>query len=264
MSTLIVLVAGEDKTGKSSLISCFVSGKVLGNLWQSSLVHFYEDFPLNRFKTKMVHFYEDFPLNRFRTKTVNLDNQKFELRISKYNTSKQTLFQNAPGFKTWKADVLIVEFSVLDSYLYLMPKIMKSVSLAKHFLKPEAAILLVGNKIDLRRRKLWKIESHHEIFVGPRSVTAKEGDAIARKINAKKYLECSCVTGRGVQNVFYEAVWATRQHHENEVPFDIMWDNFIPKEPVDDSDDPSPNLCSVSDAELSDKIDSGKGCCKCS
>ena len=42
-----------------------------------------------------------------------------------------------------------------------------------------------------------------------RTVSPRMGDAMARQVNAIKYLEYSSETGRGVYAVVYEAVWAT-------------------------------------------------------
>ncbi|KAH7114068.1 P-loop containing nucleoside triphosphate hydrolase protein [Dactylonectria macrodidyma] len=79
--------------------------------------------------------------------------------------------------------------------------------------KPEAAhhcpgvpIILVGLKKDLRdthiplKRKGKRTASY---------VTKSQGEAVARTIGAYNYIECSCLTGEGVRDVFKAAAMAT-------------------------------------------------------
>lgn len=60
---------------------------------------------------------------------------------------------------------------------------------------PGVPILLIGLKKDLREKE--------------RCVTAAEGQAMANQIGAKKYLECSALTGQGVDDVFEVATRAS-------------------------------------------------------
>jgi len=63
-------------------------------------------------------------------------------------------------------------------------------------------VLLVGCKKDLRRDPKT-IEELRK--TSQRPVTPEEGVAVAQKINAKQYLECSARTGEGVREVFQYA-----------------------------------------------------------
>lgn len=70
---------------------------------------------------------------------------------------------------------------------------------------PEIPIILVGLKKDLRedpaaREEMRKMSLH---FVQP-----SYGETIARQVGAKKYLECSSLTGEGVDDVFEAATRA--------------------------------------------------------
>ncbi|XP_023018795.2 ras-like GTP-binding protein Rho1 [Leptinotarsa decemlineata] len=72
---------------------------------------------------------------------------------------------------------------------------------AKHFL-PHVPVILVGNKLDLRNdpevvRSLKQMKAH--------PVTCQEGERMARKIGAVKYMECSAKYLLGVKDVFEEA-----------------------------------------------------------
>ena len=70
---------------------------------------------------------------------------------------------------------------------------------------PGVPTILVGLKKDLRDDPVAQEEmrARNEKFC-----TSDEGEEVRRRINAKKYLECSSLTGEGVDDVF-EA--ATRQ-----------------------------------------------------
>ncbi|KAI5116241.1 hypothetical protein M0805_001235 [Coniferiporia weirii] len=63
-------------------------------------------------------------------------------------------------------------------------------------------VLLVGCKKDLRRdpRTIEELRKTSQ-----RPVTPEEGSAVAQKINAKQYIECSARTGEGVREVFQYA-----------------------------------------------------------
>ena len=48
-------------------------------------------------------------------------------------------------------------------------------------------------------------------------VVSKEGERMAESVKAAKYLECSALTGEGVENVFDEAILQILQHLVAEV-----------------------------------------------
>lgn len=66
-------------------------------------------------------------------------------------------------------------------------------------------IILVGCKIDLRNdpRTIAELKKTSQKPVSP-----QEGQAVAQKIGAKKYMECSSRTGEGVREVFQVATRA--------------------------------------------------------
>lgn len=70
---------------------------------------------------------------------------------------------------------------------------------------PGVPIILVGLKKDLRDDPLAIEEMRKKSL---RFVTAKEGSDIAAQIGARKYLECSSLTGEGVDDVFEAATRA--------------------------------------------------------
>jgi len=69
----------------------------------------------------------------------------------------------------------------------------------------DAPILLVGTKIDLREdRETLSVLAD----AGQSPIKREQGQKLANKIRAVKYLECSALTQRGLKQVFDEAVRA--------------------------------------------------------
>jgi len=98
-------------------------------------------------------------------------------------------------------DVFLICFSLFspESYQNVERKWFKEIS--EH--APEVPILLVGTKLDLRTKQeaIQALKENHQ-----EPITTAQGEALAKKIGAKKYLECSALTQEGLAKVFEEAV----------------------------------------------------------
>lgn len=70
---------------------------------------------------------------------------------------------------------------------------------------PGVPIILVGLKKDLREDPVAIEEMRKKSL---RFVTEHDGEAVARDVGAKKYLECSSLSGEGVDDVFEAATRA--------------------------------------------------------
>lgn len=70
---------------------------------------------------------------------------------------------------------------------------------------PDVPQILVGTKIDLRSdtATIDKLKAS-----GQSPITPEQGDALAKKIKAIRYLECSAKNGDNLKTVFDEAVKA--------------------------------------------------------
>jgi len=70
---------------------------------------------------------------------------------------------------------------------------------------PDAPIILIGTKIDLREDKevIGQLSAQ-----GLSAIKREQGIKMANKVRAVKYLECSALTQRGLKQVFDEAVRA--------------------------------------------------------
>jgi len=98
-------------------------------------------------------------------------------------------------------DVFLICFSLFspESYDSVLKKWYKEIT--EH--APDTPIILVGTKLDLRG-KSEAISSLKENNQEP--ISSEKGEALGKKIGAKKYLECSALTQEGLAKVFEEAV----------------------------------------------------------
>lgn len=69
-----------------------------------------------------------------------------------------------------------------------------------HFCGPNVAKILVGMKSDLRSTESEEDGEEHNL------VTEEQGQEMARRIGAYRYIECSAKYGQNVQSVFHEAI----------------------------------------------------------
>ncbi|CAL8127367.1 unnamed protein product [Orchesella dallaii] len=102
-----------------------------------------------------------------------------------------------------QTDVFLVCFSIVSpsSYENVTSKWFPEI---KHHC-PDAPILLIGTKLDLRDDKETLAQLNEQ---GLSPIKREQGQRLANKIRAVKYLECSALTQRGLRQVFDEAVRA--------------------------------------------------------
>eukprot|EP01118_Nematostelium_gracile_P016194 TRINITY_DN664_c0_g1_i1.p1 TRINITY_DN664_c0_g1~~TRINITY_DN664_c0_g1_i1.p1 ORF type:complete len:218 (-),score=62.29 TRINITY_DN664_c0_g1_i1:217-870(-) len=98
-------------------------------------------------------------------------------------------------------DVFLICFSLFspESFENVSNKWYKEIT--EH--APDAPIILVGTKLDLRS-KPEAIQSLKDN--GQEPISLKKGEELAKKLGAKRYLECSALTQEGLARVFEEAV----------------------------------------------------------
>ncbi len=78
---------------------------------------------------------------------------------------------------------------------------------------PDVPIILVGTKLDLRDDK----EQQENINGG--ALSMEEGLKLQKKIdNVVKYMECSSLTGQGVNEVFEEAARIALKYKQRNTP----------------------------------------------
>jgi Ras-related C3 botulinum toxin substrate 1 len=76
---------------------------------------------------------------------------------------------------------------------------------------PDAPILLIGTKLDLREDKETLAQLGEQ---GMSPIKREQGQRLANKIRAVKYLECSALTQRGLRQVDRQLIVKTHIHSQ--------------------------------------------------
>ncbi|KAH8921630.1 hypothetical protein BT69DRAFT_1308763 [Atractiella rhizophila] len=132
---------------------------------------------------------------------VEVDGKRVELAL--WDTAGQEDYDRLRPLSYPDSHVILICFAV-DSPDSLDNVQEKWISEVTHFCHG-LPIILVGCKKDLRRDPRT-IENLRR--AGHKPVTPEEGNAVAQKINAMRYLECSAKSGEGVREVFESATRA--------------------------------------------------------
>jgi len=132
---------------------------------------------------------------------VEVDGKHVELAL--WDTAGQEDYDRLRPLSYPDSHVILICFAV-DSPDSLDNVQEKWISEVMHFCNG-LPIILVACKKDLRRdpRVIDELRKTNQ-----RPVTPEEGMAVAQKISAKNYLECSAKTGEGVREVFQHATRA--------------------------------------------------------
>lgn len=166
MQNVKCVVVGDGMTGKTCLLITYTTNT----------------FPNDVVPTVYDHY----------DTSILIDGEPVRLNIN--DTAGQETYDRVRQLHYPNANVIIITFSIMERQSF------ENVSLkwepeVKHFC-PDAPIVLVGTKSDLR----------DDDSSGNRSpITAAEGSKLAKKIGARKYMECSARTHSGVNEVFKEA-----------------------------------------------------------
>ncbi|KAH7012504.1 ras-related GTPase, Rho2 subfamily [Microdochium trichocladiopsis] len=167
-----LVIIGDGACGKTSLLSVFTLGY----------------FPSHYIPTVFENYVTD----------CRVDGKSVQLAL--WDTAGQEDYDRLRPLAYSRAHVILVGFSLdtPDSLDNVKHKWIEEASR----LRPNVPIILVGLKKDLREDPLAIEEMRKKSL---RFVTPQEGDAVAKEIGARKYLECSSLSGEGVDNVFEAA-----------------------------------------------------------
>lgn len=132
---------------------------------------------------------------------VNVDGRHVELAL--WDTAGQEDYDRLRPLSYPDSNVILICFAI-DSPDSLDNVQEKWISEVLHFCQG-VPIILVGCKTDLRHDPKTIEELKR---TSQRPVTTEEGQAVAQKIGAQKYLECSAKTQQGVREVFEHATRA--------------------------------------------------------
>lgn len=177
-----LVIIGDGACGKTSLLSVFTLGY----------------FPTNYIPTVFENYVTD----------CRVDGKSVQLAL--WDTAGQEDYERLRPLAYSKAHVILVGFSIetpdsLDNVKH------KWVEEATR-LCPGVPIILVGLKKDLREDPVAIEEQRKKSL---RFVSPQEGDQAAKEIGARRYLECSSLSGEGVDDVFEAATRAALLTFEN-------------------------------------------------
>lgn len=112
-----------------------------------------------------------------------------KVQLTLWDTAGQEEYERLRPFSYSKADIIIIGFAIDDPESLVNARNKWSEEVLRYC--PEAPVVLCGLKRDLRT-----MENQH------RMVTKEQAEQVARAIGAKKYMECSALTGENVDDVF--------------------------------------------------------------
>ncbi|EEP82501.1 protein rho2 [Uncinocarpus reesii 1704] len=170
-----LVIIGDGACGKTSLLSVFTLGY----------------FPTHYVPTVFENYVTD----------CRVDGRSVQLAL--WDTAGQEDYERLRPLAYSKAHVLLIAFSVdtPDSLENVKHKWIEEANERC----PNVPIILVGLKKDLREDPLAIEEMRRRSM---RFVSSKDGSETATQIGARKYLECSSLTGEGVDDVFEAATRA--------------------------------------------------------
>ncbi|KAK3368868.1 GTP-binding protein rho2 [Lasiosphaeria ovina] len=171
-----LVIIGDGACGKTSLLSVFTLGH----------------FPTDYIPTVFENYVTD----------CKVDGKSVQLAL--WDTAGQEDYERLRPLAYSQAHVILIGFSIdtpdsLDNVRH------KWVPEAQERC-PEVPIILVGLKKDLRDDPVAIEEMRKKSLA---FVTTTEGDRTGAEIGARKYLECSSLTGEGVDDVFEAATRAS-------------------------------------------------------
>ncbi|PVF94897.1 GTP-binding protein rhoA [Serendipita vermifera] len=171
-----VVLLGDGYVGKTYLILQFRTG----------------NFPMQFIPTFMERYIED----------IEINGKRMELEIC--DTAGQEDYDRLRPLDYPGTNVFLLCFSVDDSESFENIEL-KWILEITHFC-PGTPFILVGCKADLRNdsRRIEELRVR-----GEKMISAEYGEAMARRIGANTYLECSSKLGEGVEQVFRVAATIT-------------------------------------------------------
>ncbi|CAD5118352.1 DgyrCDS7062 [Dimorphilus gyrociliatus] len=135
--------------------------------------------------------------------TASLMVDGISVNLGLWDTAGQEDYDRLRPLSYPQTDIFLICFSVVSppSFDNVTTKWCKEI---RHHC-PDAPVVLVGTKIDLREDKGTLSELSSQNL---QPIKREQGVKLASKIRAVKYMECSALTQRGLKQVFEEAVRA--------------------------------------------------------
>ncbi|AET40123.1 Rho family GTPase RHO2 Ecym_5365 [Eremothecium cymbalariae DBVPG len=158
-----LVIIGDGACGKTSLLHVFTLGK----------------FPEEYQPTIFENYVTDCRVDGIR------------VQLALWDTAGQEEYERLRPMSYSKADIILIGFAIDDAESLLNAREKWTVEALRYC--PSAPIILVGLKKDLRKsNSIDRAEM----------VNLSQAQEVAKAIGAKKYMECSALTGEGVDDVF--------------------------------------------------------------
>ncbi|KAH8756885.1 GTP-binding protein rho1 precursor, partial [Hyaloscypha sp. PMI_1271] len=163
-----LVIVGDGAVGKTCLLIVFTKGVYVPTVFENYLAY------------------------------LEIDGVGLELAL--WDTAGQEDYDRLRPLSYPDTNVILICFSI-DDPDSLNSVREKWITEVRHFC-PSIPIFLIGTKSDLRYDQRTILQLREK---GQRPVLPVEGEALARKIGAKQYLECSATMNEGVRDVFEHA-----------------------------------------------------------
>jgi len=176
-----LVVVGDGAVGKTSLLISYATG----------------DFPTEYLPTVFENY------------TAQMKREKEVILLHLWDTAGQEDYDRLRPLSYPGADVLLLCFSTISQASY--DAIREKWAPEVHHYVANIPHILVGTKIDLREAKAPDPNSGKY-----EPISYEQGKAMADEIGAVRYMEVSSKTGKGVTDVFKEAVDMVQKEREGE------------------------------------------------
>jgi len=149
-------------------------------------------------------FPEDYIPTVFDNYVVNITAGNETIELGLWDTAGQEEYDRLRPLSYANANVFLICFAVVNPISYdnisykWHPEVM-------HFC-PDTPLVLVGTKVDLRKDEAFVEKNLRANNLAP--ISTAQGQELAKKIKAFKYLECSARTEENLKTVFDEAIKA--------------------------------------------------------
>jgi len=149
-------------------------------------------------------FPEDYIPTVFDNYVVNITAGTETIELGLWDTAGQEEYDRLRPLSYANANVFLICFAVVNPISYdnisykWYPEVM-------HFC-PDTPLVLVGTKIDLRKDEAFVEKNLRANNLQP--ISTAQGQELAKKIKAFKYIECSARTEENLKTVFDEAIKA--------------------------------------------------------
>jgi Ras-related C3 botulinum toxin substrate 1 len=146
-------------------------------------------------------FPQDYIPTVFDNYSTNVVVQEKPVQLGLWDTAGQEDYDRLRPLSYPQTDVFLVCFSVVNPTSLENVEFKWHKELQHHALN--VPIILVGTKTDLRKEEQILAKLRED---GQTPITEEQGKAMANKIKAVKYLECSALTQEGLKEVFDSAI----------------------------------------------------------